>query len=38
MAVVILIVLIPAAYYLGRYAQWHADAKRVMGSWKDRQR
>lgn len=34
----ILILLIPAAYSLGRYTQWTTDAKRAMGSWRDPQR
>jgi hypothetical protein len=36
MTIVILVLLIPGAYYLGRYAQWITDAKRIMGPWKDR--
>lgn len=37
MTTLILVLLIPAAYYVGRYVQWTEDAKRVMGgSWRGR--
>lgn len=36
MIIVILVLLILVAYYVGRYAQWTIDAKRVMGSFKGR--
>ncbi len=33
-----LVLLTPAAYYIGRYIQWSQDAKRAMGSWREKQR
>jgi hypothetical protein len=33
MIILTLALLIPAAYYTGRYVQWTTDAKRVMGPW-----
>lgn len=38
MITLVLVLLIPAAYYLGRYIQWTTDAKRVMGSWRTNDR
>lgn len=39
MTTLILVLLIPAAYYVGRYVQWNEDARRVMGgSWRRRDR
>lgn len=34
MAVVILILLIPVAYYVGRFAQWWLDVRRFMRMWR----
>jgi hypothetical protein len=34
MTTFILVLLIFAAYNLGRYVQWTTDAKRAMGSWR----
>lgn len=37
MTILILVLLIPVAYFVGRFVQWTTDAKRVMGPW-DRKR
>jgi hypothetical protein len=31
--ILILVLLIPAAYFVGRIVQWTTDAKNVMGPW-----
>lgn len=33
MTILILVLLIPAAYFIGRFVQWNRDANRVMGPW-----
>jgi hypothetical protein len=38
MTSLVLILLIPAAYYLGRVIQRTTDATRVMGSWRTNDR
>jgi Na+-transporting methylmalonyl-CoA/oxaloacetate decarboxylase gamma subunit len=34
--ILILVILIIVAYFIGRFVQWTADAKRVMGPWNGR--
>jgi hypothetical protein len=33
MTILILVLLIPLAYSVGRVVQWNRDANRVVGSW-----
>jgi hypothetical protein len=33
MTVLILVLLIPAAFWIGRFFQWVSDAKRAMNPW-----
>jgi hypothetical protein len=35
--ILVLVLLIPAAYFVGRFVQWSRDANHVMGPW-DRRR
>jgi hypothetical protein len=34
MIILILVLLIPAAYYAGRYVQWRQDVRRFMRRWR----
>lgn len=36
MFILILLLLIPVAYFVGRYTQWRIDIDRFTGWWKNR--